>query len=295
MAPSGVAPDKADAVHKMTFGSSTLRLLLLLALASASHAETLRVMSFNVRLPVAADGANAWEQRRDLFVDTVREQAPDLMGTQELYFEQGQYIVEKLPEYRWFGLSRRGNHEDEHMGVFYRPDRLQLLDSGDFWLSNTPERAGSSSWGNPFPRMVTWGLFETAISHVRFLYYNTHFPYRAEDDEARRKAATLIVDRLALYDATLPIIVAGDFNSEPQGGAYAILTRLLKDAWLEAPSRIGPDATFHGFSGKPDRRIDWILLRAPWRVLSAQVDTRHDGTRYPSDHFPVSAVFELAP
>jgi len=274
-----------------------LRILALFALVlgGAVHAETLSVMSFNVRLPTAADGANAWDKRRELFIDTVRAQAPDLMGTQELYFEQGQYIVEKLPEYRWFGMSRRGNHEDEHMGVFYRSNRLQLIDSGDFWLSNTPERAGSSSWGNLFPRMVTWALFETVESHTRFLYYNTHFPYRAEDDEARRKAATLIVNRLSLYDVALPIIVGGDFNTEPQGGAYTILTGLLKDVWTEAPSRSGPDATFHGFSGTPDRRIDWIVFRAPWRVLSAQVDSHHDGVRYPSDHFPVSVVFELAP
>src|SRR3954452_15385098 len=92
-------------------------LLAALFVANAFGADSLRVMTFNVRYPAKGDGPNVWEARRDLLVDTVRKNAPDLMGTQELFYEQGQYIVEKLPEYAWFGVSRRGNHEDEHMGV----------------------------------------------------------------------------------------------------------------------------------------------------------------------------------
>jgi endonuclease/exonuclease/phosphatase family metal-dependent hydrolase len=91
-------------------------------------------MSFNVRYPARTDGPNRWEFRRDFLVETIREKSPDVIGTQELYYEQGQYIVEKLREYAWFGISRRGSHEDEHMGVFYKKDRLRVLDSGNFWL-----------------------------------------------------------------------------------------------------------------------------------------------------------------
>src|SRR5512141_173111 len=83
------------------------------------HAESLRIMTFNVRYPAKGDGPNVWEARRDLLVATIREKNPDVFGTQELFHEQGQYIVEKAPEYQWFGVSRRGNQTDEHMGVLY--------------------------------------------------------------------------------------------------------------------------------------------------------------------------------
>lgn len=271
------------------------RFLLLLILAAGLHAETLRVMTFNVRYPNPSDGADLWTARRELFAATVKKHAPDLMGTQELFYEQGQFIVEKLPEYGWFGLSRRGNQQDEHMGVFYRKEKLTLIDSGNFWLSPTAERAGSSAWGMSLPRMVTWGVFEVKAGGTRFLYYNTHFPHRAEDEAARRMCAKLIADRLSLYDEKMPLVLTGDFNAGAHGGAYDTLTGMLKDTWKEAAKRSeGSEGTFHGFKGKPGReRIDWILYRAPWRVVSTEILTDHEGDRYPSDHFPVLSVFEL--
>jgi endonuclease/exonuclease/phosphatase family metal-dependent hydrolase len=127
--------------------------LLFCLLAAALGAETLRVMSFNVRFPSLDDGDNRWEFRRDLLVATIREKDPDLLGTQELFYEQGEYIAGKLSGYAWFGVSRRGNREDEHMGVFYKKDKLRVVDSGNFWLSETPETPGSMSWDVSLPRM----------------------------------------------------------------------------------------------------------------------------------------------
>src|SRR5690349_14206108 len=123
------------------------------------QAESLRIMTFNVRYPAKGDGPNVWENRRDLMVSTIKEKNPDVFGTQELFYEQGQYIVEKAPEYKWFGVSRRGDKTDEHMGVFYKPAVLNLVESGNYWLSENPEQPGSMSWNVSLPRMVTWGLF----------------------------------------------------------------------------------------------------------------------------------------
>src|SRR3546814_15293377 len=99
-------------------------------------------MSFNVRWPSPDDGANVWAKRRDLFVDTIRKAHPDVIGTQELYKLQADYVLKKLPLYNWFGIDRRGGHADEHMGLFYRRARLTLVDPGNFRLSETPEEVG---------------------------------------------------------------------------------------------------------------------------------------------------------
>ena len=70
------------------------RASLLLGIAALGlPAESLRVMTFNVRYPATSDGPNRWEARRDLLVATVKEKDPDLFGTQELFYEQGQYLV----------------------------------------------------------------------------------------------------------------------------------------------------------------------------------------------------------
>ena len=99
-----------------------------LAARPVHAADALRVMTFNVRLPMASDGPERWEARRDLFVRTIREQHPDVFGTQELYKRQGDYVVAKLPEYAWFGMGRKGGDGDEHMGVFYRTAELRVLE-----------------------------------------------------------------------------------------------------------------------------------------------------------------------
>ncbi len=259
-----------------------------LPLAGAGKpAATLTVMTFNVRLPNPDDGPNVWANRRALFVETVAAADPDLFGTQELFQSQGDDIVRALPRYRWFGRDRRGGHADEHMGTFYRPDRLTLLAQGDFWLSDTPDIPGSITWGHPLPRMVTWGRFRTRDGR-RFVALNTHFPYRAEDEPARERSARLIAARLPQIAGTDAVVLTGDFNTTPDTPAHAALTASLTDVWQSVLAPKGPALTFHDFTGKPDRRIDWILTRG-FRPLSVETITRHRGALYPSDHFPVIA------
>jgi endonuclease/exonuclease/phosphatase family metal-dependent hydrolase len=257
-------------------------------------AQTLRVMTFNVRLPVDSDGANRWEARRKLMAKVVADESPDLIGTQELYRRQADDLIARLPQYAWFGQGRRGGgNDDEHMGVFYRKDRLRVLASGDFWLSDTPETAGSISWGNLYPRMVTWARFQRIADGATFVLYNTHLPYRQEDEPARERCAALILARLRQLPADDPVILTGDFNTMPGGPTHALLTAALTDAWTAAPRRLGPEATFHNFTGSADHRIDWILFRGV-QAKSARTITTHRRGRYPSDHFPVVVDFELA-
>ena len=253
---------------------------------AAAAAQPLRVMSFNVRLPVEADGDNRWEARRELMARVISHQHPDLIGSQELHKPQGDFLVEQLPEYAWFGRGRRGGDGDEHVGVFYRTRTLRLIESGDFWLSDTPDVAGSITWGNLYPRLVTWGLFEQKPSGRRFYLYNTHLPYREEDGQARERAATLILAHLATLPADTPVILMGDFNDVPTSRIYAQLTAKLRDAWTDASKREGPAATFHDFTGRAVRRIDWVLARGLHARRARTVTDAQDG-RYPSDHFPV--------
>lgn len=276
--------------------SGTLLGIVALSLVSQvpAAAEQLSVMSFNVRYPAKSDGPDLWDLRKDYLVETVRKYAPDIMGTQELFKLQGDYIVEKIPEYTWFGVSRRGNTEDEHMGIFYKKDKLNLLDSGNYWLSETPERPNSQSWGASLPRMVTWGLFEIKTSGKKFLYLNTHFAHRREDETARQNSAKTIATRVEIHNPEMPVVLTGDFNAPTDGPAYQIIAKVMKDAWKDAAKREGPQGTFHGFRGKPgEARIDWIMYRAPWKVTEALTITDNRDGRYPSDHFPVLAIFEV--
>jgi endonuclease/exonuclease/phosphatase family metal-dependent hydrolase len=251
----------------------------------------LRVMTFNVRVPVDT-GMNAWVNRRDLMVKVIEAAHPDVLGTQELTEEQGEYLAAHLPGYAWFGQGRDGGTKGEHMGVFYRTARLQVIRSGDFWLSDTPTVPGSKTWGQPYPRMVTWAHFRLRDGGGTFDYFNTHFPYRPKDVHARMLSANEILQRIGALPAGAKVILAGDFNAGPNTPVHARLVQNLHDAWTAAASHSGPEKTFHNFTGIPDQRIDWILSRG-FKVLSVHTVTTHDGAHYPSDHFPVVAELGL--
>lgn len=262
-------------------------LLALLTAVVPATARDLTVMSLNIRMPSPDDGANLWELRRDLTVATIRRADPDVIGSQELFRRQGDDVVARLPHYRWIGIGRSGAEraDDEHMGIFYRADRLTVERWGNFWLSDTPEVPGSISWGHPLPRMVTWAVFRERDG-ARFAMFNTHLPYRAEDEAAREKGAALLAARIPAIAGDLPVVVTGDFNTVPDSPAYRRMAQDLRDAWVAAPVRSGPEATFHGFTGKPDRRIGWVFMRGFAVKRAVTVDTRR-GDVFPSDHYPV--------
>ncbi|WFC42146.1 endonuclease/exonuclease/phosphatase family protein [Pseudoxanthomonas sp. SE1] len=276
----------------MSRWSLVLASLLGLASMQAHATDPLSIMSFNIRLPAESDGADYWETRKPLAVRMLREEAPDVIGMQELVKSQAEYLARELPQYAWFGRGREADGGGEHMGVFYRRDRLKVVESGDFWLSDTPDVPGSISWNHPHPRMVSWALFERRSDRKRFYLFNTHLPYREQDEAARLKGANAIAQRLAALPAGVPVVLTGDFNTTPDSEVHAVLAKTLQDAWTTASRVEGSDATFHGFTGNADKRIDWIFVKGLLVDAVTSVNTRWGG-RYPSDHFPLVVTLRL--
>ncbi|MCL1523303.1 endonuclease/exonuclease/phosphatase family protein [Xanthomonas nasturtii] len=273
---------------------SLLAALALLCIAlpawAAPAPAPLRVMSFNVRVPVDTDGDKRWSVRRTAMVASIEHAHPDVFGTQELVQEQAQYLAAQLPDYRWFGKGRDADGNGEHVGVFYDSRTLSVVESGDFWLSETPQVPGSSSWNTDLPRMVTWALFERRSDKRRFYLLNTHLPHRDQDEAAREQGARLILSRIATLPADVPVVLTGDFNSDPDQGTYRTLTAVLDDARTHVTKPQGPEKTFQDFTTQPTRRIDWILFRGltPTRFTTLEM---RPGSVLPSDHYPVLAEF----
>src|SRR5699024_10150910 len=134
----------------------------------------LNVMTFNLRMDTPDDGGNAWPHRSEHVMDTIRAHQPDILGTQEGFHHMVREITASLPEYGMIGEGRGGAEEDEYNAIFYYEKTLQLIDDGQFWLSETPEVPGSVDWNSGCTRICTWGSF--ALKHdpsVRLLAYNT--------------------------------------------------------------------------------------------------------------------------
>lgn len=252
---------------------------------------TLCAMTFNVRQPDEADGPNAWRHRRDLAAEAIATVAPDVLGTQELYIEQARDLEARLPQFTWFGRGRYGDDRDKHVGIFVNRTRVRVRAHGDRWFSRTPDEPGSSAWGIDKPRHLTWGVLDVAgVGPLTVI--NTHFPYRADQGEARYHAACLVIETAQALAAQGPVVVTGDFNAPSGSHVHHLLCGAFDDAWDCAATRVGPAGTVHGFGARPPiQRIDWILFRAPWAVDDARTITLARHGRYPSDHHPVAATF----
>lgn len=272
---------------------ATLFALLVLIASASAHADPeLSVMSFNIRYGSADDGPNSWEQRKQTVANTIRHYSPDIVGTQECLLFQAQYLDEALPEYEHFGVGRKPNGTGERMQIFFKTELLAPIETGNFWLSETPEVPGSRAWDAGSRRMVTWAKFYHLKSRRFFYFMNTHLDNSSE--LARKEGALVIARRVKDMPEKLPMVLLGDFNSnaEAKTEPWTILTRrLFQDAWISTKNAVGPKITSSRFGPPADRvnRIDWILHRGGFSVNHCETVLFNENGRYPSDHYPVFA------
>jgi len=264
-------------------------------LGPGGPSKTLTVASYNLKVGSKATTPaqpNAWAGRRALLSGLVRDISPDVMGTQEGLYGQISDLANDLPGYAWIGVGRDdGKLAGEFMAVFYRTARLQPLSTNHFWLSDTPEIAGSATWGNSNKRMVTWVKFRDLETRQEFHFINTHFDHRVQ--LARERSSQLIRQRIEALGDKLPVIMTGDFNAAAGNNkSYDMLVSdgFFKDTWLTAEARKGEGyGTFNDFKAleKDGPRIDWILAHGRVHADSAEIVTYSKDGVFPSDHCPI--------
>ncbi|KAA0561218.1 endonuclease/exonuclease/phosphatase family protein [Bacillus sp. CH30_1T] len=260
-----------------------------------------KVMTFNLRVDIPQDGSNAWENREKKVTQLINNHQPAIIGTQEGLLRMIKDIEEDLPDYQWIGNGRRGGMADEFCAIFYHDKKLDVVEKGQFWLSEQPDTPNSISWESDFPRICTWGHFRFKNDGTEFIVYNTHLDHISQ--EARENGIHLIWKRLLNhYDKKkIPIILTGDFNSEPSNpvvrflrGEAAIMdeTVNLQDAFIVLNEPIG--RTFHGFNGGTEGEpIDYIFASPEIKVLQTDVDRSTVDNVYPSDHYPIISTLEI--
>ncbi len=294
---------------------STRRLLRLAAVAAAAACASpateapLLVMSFNIRYGTAQDGDDSWPFRAAFVAEVIDSVHPDVLGLQEALRFQLDELGGAMPGYGEVGVGRDdGREAGEYAAILFRRERLRLLDSGTFWLSDTPTVPGSRSWGNRVTRICTWARFEDLGSGRRIAVYNIHLDH--ESQESRERSAHLLAERLAARPSAEPALVLGDFNAgadnpvrqfltgsaEPVGIGEGASSPYLTDTYGTLHPEAAAQGTFNAFRGdSTGPRIDAILVSDQWRLLRADILHSHRDDRYPSDHFPITALLNLDP
>ncbi|MEX0332359.1 MAG: endonuclease/exonuclease/phosphatase family protein [Puniceicoccaceae bacterium] len=254
-------------------------------------------MTFNIRYGLADDGEDSWEHRRDMVMEVIQKQAPDLLGLQEALQFQLDEVLEAFPEYAASGKERDGDGKGEYSAILYRKARFKVLEEGTFWYSDTPE-VPSAHWGNRHLRICSWARFHDKATGERLYLYNTHWDHQSQ--KSREKSALLLAQRIHNRSHAEPFIAMGDFNageSNPtidylKGNAGPLGVSLVKlvDSFRSAYPGETIVGTFNGFENAVDgEKIDYIFVSNNLHVEAASIVRFQLDGHTPSDHFPVTA------
>ena len=264
------------------------KLLLFALIIVASFqlsAQQMLVGSYNIRYKNANDSISGevWTKRCQVICDQVNFMAPEIFGTQEVLYVQLQDMKNALDGYDFIGIGRDdGKRGGEHEAIFYKKDKLQLLDHGDFWLSETPDKPGLG-WDAVCIRICTWGKFAVKAQKEQrhglfnrrkkepqqvFYFFNLHMDHVGV--VARREAAKLVVAKVREIAQGAPVFVTGDFNVDQNDEIYTIFTKsgLMKDSYEASRIRFAENGTFNAFKTNyfTTSRIDHVLVSPSTKV-----------------------------
>lgn len=273
-------------------------LSLLFCAQETVSAQSMRVMTFNIRYDSPNDGPNVWMKRRENLVSMIRFHKADLVGLQEAQIHQIEFIIASLPEYGWFGGGRDdGRTKGEFAAILYRKDRFDTVITATFWCSQTPDKPGLG-WDAAYPRVTSYGKLKDKLNGKQFFFFNTHLDN--EGAVARLESAKLIKQTMQKVCRDFPVILSGDFNTAPGTDPYKTIVaaegpyaapRMFDTRVVSKTKPHGPTGTFTGFelTAKPLEAIDFIFATKHLGVSHhGTLSDSFDGL-LPSDHYPVIA------
>ncbi len=272
--------------------------LLLLILTGCEKEETknnhpdlspgqLKVMTFNIRATTTeSDAHNNWGMRAGACKDMVIDQQPSIVGLQEIVAIQWKYMTAMLSDHGYVGVA----DEDLFNSFIYRPDELEMISDGVFWLSDTPETS-SMSWDG-YVRYVHWAVMKVLSSGQKFFYVNTHFGLTTA---SRKSAMTLIRKRLKMLNTeNLPIVMMADFNTY---GTDAIFNDIRDEMSLTREIAPVTDTvkTYNAWGNEAKAYLcDHIWISKSIKCTEYKTVTQwYDGHKYVSDHYPVYSIIEF--
>lgn len=254
------------------------------------NAQTLKIMTYNIRLDIASDGENDWSHRKDFLNAQIQFYEPDIFGIQEAKPNQVLDMTTALNQYEHVGMGREGIGKGESSNIFYSKEKFKVIESNTFWLSETPNNI-SIGWDAAYNRVCTYVLLKNKQNNKFIWVFNTHLDHIGE--KAKTKGLELILSRIEkLNNNKYPVILMGDFNSEPETDRIMALKNKMNDSkTISKEKPFGPYGTFNNFKYNEATTllIDYIFLSKENGITVNKYAVLSDSKnlKFPSDHFPV--------
>ena len=241
-----------------------------------------RVVSFNLRC--TGFGKTSIQYRAPLLTAQLEELGADSMGFQEANYRWMSYLEKNLEGYDYVGVSRtNGKNLGEFSPIFYRTDKYEVVASDTFWLSKTPEKAGSKDWGSQNVRICTWAMLRNKATGECYVHFNTHLDHISS--EARENQMKVLLEKVKAFEGRYPIVLTGDFNDDNESVMYAEAKEILRDSRLLAPVT-DDTGTYHDYGAKA-KLIDFVFVSEDVKPLVYHVIDDQINGEYLSDHFGI--------
>jgi endonuclease/exonuclease/phosphatase family metal-dependent hydrolase len=264
--------------------------------AGKPSGKELIIASYNLRMDTPSDGENSWSHRKEMVKELIRFYDFDIVGTQEGFKHMLDDILE-LGNYAYVGVGRDdGQDAGEHSAILYRKDRFEVLESGNFWYSETPEVPGKGWDAVCCNRICSWAKFKERRTGTSFFVFNSHFDHQGK--EARKNSSLLLIRKIKEIAGDATVFVTGDFNAVPDAEPIRLIheSGLLLDSYevTEEPP-YGTVGTFNSYrlDSPVKNRIDYIWVTHNVKVKKYGVLNDLPYFRFPSDHFPVMIKAEI--
>ncbi|MBE6775420.1 MAG: endonuclease/exonuclease/phosphatase family protein [Ruminococcaceae bacterium] len=253
-----------------------------------------RVMSFNLRCKDDPEGSI--DNRSQIALEVINQYAPDSFGIQEATPKWLRILDEKVGD----RYARIGQARDffgplsEYNCVYYLKDKYNLLDSGTFWLSETPYKKYSVDYDSACRRIASWAVLEDKETGKVYTHINTHLDHVLES--TRDAQCKVLLAEMAKLQTQGTVVITGDFNTYSDGDVYASMTAGADDAAITADVAVGAGITYHNYGKKADEgqgAIDFIFLTKGTPVDTYKVIRDTVQGMYPSDHYPVIADIHI--
>lgn len=253
--------------------------------------DTVRIMSFNVRCTNV--GARSMKDRVPDVVATILNGMPDSLGVQEATPKWIDTLNEELGEsYAYVGEGRDGGHDGEYSAIFYLKDKYSVVDSGTFWLSETPNEV-SYGWDAACRRICTWAILENKESGEKYIHMNSHFDHVGE--EARSQSIKMIIEKSKEYE-NIPAVFTADMNVPEGSKNYKEIAEnsIFKDTKYTAENA-NVYVTYHDRYPEKEhaRVIDYCFANKGFEAINYGVITESPSKYYVSDHFPLYADLKI--
>ena len=257
--------------------------------------EPLKVMTYNVKNGYISAA------RKTNTVEDVMNFMPDTLGVQEFNSRWFKAFTEKgvFDEYEFVGEQRYGDrdpdaNDNEYSAILYRKGKFKLLDSGTYWLSETPSVPDTKLEASKYVRIMTYVVLERLSDGVKFVHVNTHLNTTPELNLRQMEILIgLVNEKIYSKYGKLPTYFTGDFNASPlstnnDGYKYLISTGT-------EDSRFVAEVTSDENTIKNGGMIDHCIVTKD-DFLVTFFDVGNDkGDEETSNHYPVYVKMYILP